>query len=375
MNQIKKRLHIIKLAISITDIECVDYQVPKLRQFKTDIKLQKILDLLQNKNYAQAQELITEYIATPIEEIRSNSFTDTHSVPLSENSQEEIRKIEDIEAFLGDDTPPVKSYDNDIDFDALLSLDANDILQNNIDIDLSESHTDHFFDQDKPSDLKTKQQEKSFFGTNEEDSCSSLFGDKTSIHENTLERNPKEYPPIPYIYDKFANTKREYPPVEQSNNEALSVTLMLKKIASEPYLEEDIEKKIDFVTELIEDDAKAEAAELLLVCACTPSPYAQLMLARTLFKGEILVSNIEESFRILFHLANNENYPEAMCDLAQFYEHGIGVKQDRQKAESLYKEAAHMGIERATRHLKRLDKKKGGFLSRIFNRSSHTTKV
>ncbi len=62
MNQIKKRLGIIKLAISMTDSETIRLQLLKLEPFEIDPKLDEIIDLLKMKNYAQAQYLITEYI-------------------------------------------------------------------------------------------------------------------------------------------------------------------------------------------------------------------------------------------------------------------------------------------------------------------------
>ena len=51
-----------------------------------------------------------------------------------------------------------------------------------------------------------------------------------------------------------------------------------------------------------------------------------------------------------------EDYPEALCDLAQFYEHGIGTGKDKKKAEQLYKEATEFGIKRAEKHYTRLKK-------------------
>ena len=62
VNQIKKRLEIIKIAISMTDSETIRLQLLKLEPFEIDPKLDEIIDLLKMKNYAQAQYLITDYI-------------------------------------------------------------------------------------------------------------------------------------------------------------------------------------------------------------------------------------------------------------------------------------------------------------------------
>ena len=58
MNQTKKRLSIINLAISITDLETIQLQILKLRLLMTDDKIQEIITALQDENYAHAQSLI-----------------------------------------------------------------------------------------------------------------------------------------------------------------------------------------------------------------------------------------------------------------------------------------------------------------------------
>jgi len=69
MNQTKKRLSIINLAISITDIETIQLQILKLGLLQTDLKIQEIITALQAENYAQAQGLISLYIETPTENV------------------------------------------------------------------------------------------------------------------------------------------------------------------------------------------------------------------------------------------------------------------------------------------------------------------
>jgi len=120
MNQTKKRLHIIKLAISITDIDCIQHQILKLSQLRSDAKLQKILDMLHSKNYAQAQALITAYIDTPIDEIIQRSTQE--NTPSEETQAKMIREIKEsavIEAFdlfpEPEDEQEIKELEN-IDF-------------------------------------------------------------------------------------------------------------------------------------------------------------------------------------------------------------------------------------------------------------------
>ena len=61
---------------------------------------------------------------------------------------------------------------------------------------------------------------------------------------------------------------------------------------------------------------------------------------------------------MILQLANDE-YPEALCDLAQFYEYGIGTEENSKEAKKLYKRAMELGVSRAEAHFKKL--KKGFF--------------
>ena len=61
MNQTQKRLSIINLAISITDIETIQLQILKLGLLKTDTKIQEIIAVLQAENYAKAQFMVKTF--------------------------------------------------------------------------------------------------------------------------------------------------------------------------------------------------------------------------------------------------------------------------------------------------------------------------
>ncbi len=81
MNQTKKRLAIIKLAISMTDTETIQLQVLKLGLLKTDSKMREILTLLSEKSYARAQGLISAYIETPSNTVLQR--TSQEPIPIS----------------------------------------------------------------------------------------------------------------------------------------------------------------------------------------------------------------------------------------------------------------------------------------------------
>ena len=396
MNQTKKRLAIIKLSISITDEDCIQHQILKLSQIKSDEKLENIIELLQSKNYAQAQALITTYIETPMQEILQRS-TRSKEEELKEQKKnmlvndfdllpkaqkiKKIDKIEDIDAFINQDPSSVKSYEEDINYDSLLNLEAEDILTDNINIDISAEEHDDFFHPDHRGTMpflqSEEEQDKGMFdqevlekerAPSFDDALSRLLQKEKDLKETdnqTEKRSKQYYKPIPYIEQKFKDIAKQYPPVASNETITERMKNFLDKIQNIGYTENEIEEMISAVFNDIHKDDPAEAANLLLIAAATSSPYAQFMLARALFKGHLLQKNVPEAFAIIYKLANNERYAEAICDLAQLYEYGIGTERDIQKAESLYEEAYSLGIQRAKKHITQLRKENRGLFSRF----------
>ncbi len=197
--------------------------------------------------------------------------------------------------------------------------------------------------------------------------------EKTVSEESTeltkkpeAEKDHRRYPPISYIDQKFRNMRHQFPQVEPITEISNDVKLFLKQIATKGYTENDIKETITEFQKKKSAGEKAEAAQLLLIAAASESKYAQLLLARELFKGEVLVADYPESFTQINRLAEHD-YPEAICDLAQLYEYGYGIKKDKKTAILLYQEAAEMGVPRAQKHVERLTSKKG-LLGSLFKR-------
>ena len=446
MNQTKKRLSIINLAISITDIETIQLQVLKLRMLKTDENIQEILSMLQNENYAQAQALITTYIDTPRKEVLQRTFqkekekrqekenavidefdlfttkgekredtevrtldlddmlklesegeeahfTSEYKTPEEENR---ILDLDDMLRFEEEDKP--RTVHEEIDFDSLLNVKNEDILPDNIDIDISSSENNDFWNQEESPISKNESVPRDTFfdevvsgvppETEEKESPIIAYpfpqqqnDMQEEMEKETLEASQEEtkeetetqtvqetkqdtvsYKPIPYIDQKFKNMQVQYPVVETSDEHFASVDKWLLKISNDGYTEQEIEAMIQTIDELRSDN-RDEAAQLLLITAATESKYAQFRLARTLYKGDILQKNLPEAFTLINRLATYDDYPEAICDLAQFYEYGVGIEKDKSKAEALYKEAKDAGIKRAAEHFERLQKDNKGFLA------------
>jgi hypothetical protein len=405
MNQTKKRLKIIKLAISITDMETIQLQILKLSPLKTDTKIQEIIAGLQAENYAQTQALITTYIEMPMDEILQRTSQEARQlkkeeeraiieefdlfVTTPEKKKEKKKEFFDFSTLTSEDVPRQKQ--ETINFDALLNIEADDILSGNIELDISHTQKDTFFDlpeqhaeNTKDSPIDTAFIPKDTFFDEESPVIQELQKEKILHEEETIvpsdehnketiqeeptiipfeENIPSQYRAIPYIDQKFKNMHTQYPPVQESDENFSSVNTWLLQISNDGYTNDEVEEMIKYITKLTEANNLAEAAQLLLISGATKSKFAQFMLARALYKGEILQKNLPESFTLINRLAMDDDCPEAICDLAQFYEKGIGIDKDKKKAEELYKEAMELGIKRAIDHYERVRKQNSSFFS------------
>ncbi|CAA6821451.1 MAG: Unknown protein [uncultured Sulfurovum sp.] len=175
-----------------------------------------------------------------------------------------------------------------------------------------------------------------------------------------------DYPPIKNIEQKLEHMNLRYPTEFASNEEYPSVQVWIETISTTGYSESDVENVILQIKELSQYN-QAEAGQLLLITASTESQYAEFILARELYKGGIIQKNLIEAFNRINHLAIEKEYPEAICDLAQFYEKGIGTSVDTNLAKTLYEKAMELGITRAEGHVERLNKKQKGFFSRLIH--------
>jgi TPR repeat protein len=79
--------------------------------------------------------------------------------------------------------------------------------------------------------------------------------------------------------------------------------------------------------------------------------------------GLELVADERAVLTLINALALNDDYAEAICDLGQFYEYGIGIDKDIDKAKLLYKSAMESGIKRAVTHYERVNKENKGLFS------------
>ncbi len=170
------------------------------------------------------------------------------------------------------------------------------------------------------------------------------------------------YSPIPNIEQKFRQSFVIFPPIKQSDIWVKEVVDFLKKAAYESYSDYDVQKLLDEYSFYLEKNDISKAAQVLLLAASTDSKFAQFLLARELFSGKVLKRDLTKSFKLMKSLAN-KFYPDAVCDLAQFYEYGITVPKNKKIALRLYEKAFELGVDRATKHINRIKESKGIFSS------------
>ncbi|HIP61472.1 MAG TPA: hypothetical protein EYG98_02850 [Sulfurovum sp.] len=271
--------------------------------------------------------------------------------PLEDNTEYDIKEETYEETFQSEDVISDEIYE-----EKETLTEENSILDSVKSIDEKVSS-----DYEKTRE-KFQKREETDEVTLEEEKIDDIPIEEEIVKKVNIEKE-KRYPAISYIDQKFRNMRHQYPQMEESENGIIEeVKVLLKQVATNGYTELDIKNAISEFKKYKQANQKAEAAQILLLAAASESKYAQLLLARELFTGDVLQKDYPESFTQINRLAEHD-YPEAICDLAQLYEHGYGIKKDKKTAILLYEEAADMGITRAEKHLERLSHKKGIFSS------------
>ena len=366
MNHVIPRLKIIDLAITLEDKETLQLQILKLQIRDTTPKIREIIALVQEERYQESRSSIATYIQDNSPEEKETTTNQPPKI-IEENErlrlEEEQQIIDEFQLFV----KPKKADKNQkhatnapIDYASLLNLDKEDI------------HTDDFFVPEEISQTPLKEKPiipiDTFFETVEKSQEIMPI-----LPQPKKERDLKEikiskitnqtYPPISYIGTKLVDMKKLYPSEYYTEEIFFSVDALTSKICDDGYTEKEIEETLFYIKKLIGQKAYKEASQLVLVCGATESKFAHLMLARELYKGLLFKQDVNESFIIINKLALEE-HAEALCDLAQFYENGIGTKKDKKKAEKYYKESMNKGINRAKTHYERIKKENSSFFKK-----------
>lgn len=422
MDQIKKRLEIIKIAIFISDNETIRLQLLKLEYFQENEQLNKIMDLLKHKSYGQAQVLISEYLNNQPDSNKENKKEDN-----TQKNEDDKKSI--IEEFgllkpndsIGKYTPDssgqntkenkrkestvsyVTNYKDfklssdeiekiptkkqamqempaktKVDFsDIFLSLtnkkehigEAKEVeskiilientpkiqeeVQEDIKEEIQEDNTPKG-DMETPINIEKIKAHSVSFGTqNSKNKESGLYDTK--------------YPPIPDIFHRFKNIAL-FNIDDKNYTLSKSAANWMNKISSFGYKDIEILKISKYIQRLKENKQIDEAIQLTLICSATESNLGKLIFARELYKGDIFEKDHIKACEMTKELALLD-YPEALCDLGQYCEYGIGTKKNLEYALHFYKKAHDLGLERANILYKNLKRKKG-FFSFLF-KSEH----
>ena len=414
MEEILTRFEIVRLAVKLGDFRTIDIQSEKLRALSLDDKLNEIVDLLESRNYRQAlyemkhyaSSLEDDFFDTPVDKPAPRKAADSSdSRPTPRKRSEEPAGLFDLEPAREEEEPEERVLDleeilrlsegatrtpEDYEPAPEFSVERSSPQERSEPVEAMEpepplsSVEPREEESEREPEASEGLAEPEYFGhpeaeepvaedaeTQEEyGSGESEPAVRTSEFSELDDEERKEsprHPPISYISQKFRNMMHQFPPVEQEAPVPPEVEIMQRKISSEGYTEEEIEEFLRHYQAYKEAGRKGEAAMVLLLAAATESKFAQFMLARELFRGEIIQQDHAEAFTQINTLAD-QNFAEAICDLGQFYEHGIGIGKDRQMALLLYEEAAEMGVARARKHYERL-KNSGGLLG-VFKKVS-----
>jgi hypothetical protein len=315
------------------------------KELKTSNVAKTILSKVKKEKVKNTKEEIKEPVVTSSDNL--------------ETTQEKSKKPEVVESKLSNEEetlvsePNAKSLETNKDIDSKESVDKNKDIKESITKETKVKKTEI-----KEAEIKeTTSKEK-------EDRPKESKLAKIKKIENEKKDNEIIYSPIPHIEQKFRQAFILYPPIKESDMWVEDVVRFLKMTAKNSFTQRDVKILLDEYRFYLDKKDIAKASQILLLAASTDSNYAQFILARELFSGNILVRDLKKSFELMKSLAN-EFYPDAVCDLAQFYEYGIGVPKDKAIAIKLYEKAFQLGVERATKHINRL-KESNSFLSTIF---------
>ena len=457
MNQIKKRLEIIKIAIFMSDDETIRLQLLKLEYFQENEQLDKIVDLLKHKSYGQAQVLITEYLddsktanTKDIEEenddfsisesnsesksivdefgmLKSSSLSSKHGLQSTnlniqqgktkdnitsyvagckdyELSSDEIEKIPSKKQIPHNTHPKEK-----VDFSDIFTTTKNskaDTAKEKIAkeeksqiepvepepteipepeeiqeaTEIQESTEANKFTEPEPTETQEPveateidTEDKELENENLKDDLEMLINEESETIETNLDINneedlenketnspyDKKYPPVSDIFHKFQNIALFYVSDKNYTLHKSSANWM-HRISKVGYKEIEILKISKYIQKLKEEKEYDEAIQLALICCATESNLGKLIFARELYKGDMVEQDHIKACEMTKELALLD-YPEALCDLGQYCEHGIGTKKNLEYALHFYKKSYDLGLERANILYKNLKKNKGLF--------------
>ncbi|MDD5359381.1 MAG: hypothetical protein PHI02_03845 [Sulfurovaceae bacterium] len=443
MDQIKKRLEIIKIAIFMSDDETIRLQLLKLEYFQGNEQLDKIISLLKNKNYGQVQVLISEYLnnseaankkdekenedtleyskndyekKSVVDEfgmLKSSKLSDKHGLQSANQNIQQDKPKDSITSYVvgcnnfelsADEIEKIPSKKQTIkSIPPREKVDFSDIFITSKDNKKTEPKQEEpkeeEIKEEEPKQEEPKQEEIKEEEPKEEeinfeslDSSEELLDESDKLKNEILEEDlemlvdidietsdsnaetvseddlenketnslyDKKYSPVSDIFHKFQNIALFH--IEDKNYTLhKSSANWMHRISKTGYKEIEILKISKYIQKLKETKQNDEAMQLALICCATGSNLGKLIFARELYKGDIVEQDHLKACEMTKELALLD-YPEALCDLGQYCEHGIGTNKNLEYALHFYQKAYDLGLERANILHKNLKGKKGLF--------------
>jgi hypothetical protein len=365
MNQMQKRLEIIKIAISMTDEETIRLQLLKLEHFEDDSNLGEIIAQLKQKYYAKAQVLITEYNAKSKTADETNKEIVTQEVTNQSNTNNAKVIIKEFALLkpINKNSITIKITNSANDIEEKINYEALETDSSSSEIEIKD---DMCIDTENDSKYDANHQNQHNMNDTTDITETDSSGEQIEESLNTdstlsTGSNNFMYAKIPDISTIFHNTVAYY--LSKSITiVSKSATAWMKHIENGGYTDDEIYKILLYINQLKEKGNFLEAEQLAVLCGSTESNLGRLLFARELIKGDIFEKNEIKAFELIKELAL-AGYDEAICDYGQLVEHGIGTQANSKHAEELYKDAVALDSERARRLYEAIRKKNNKFLS------------
>lgn len=336
-----------------------------------------LIAIEQQSETAQTKHLTTEDIIAQYKTIPTDNIPEKVTIPTTakaDTAKEDTKQIdnEKVPEEIEIDVEEFEIDEFEIEQAPYIEIDSGrEDIQNDIK-NFDEKFNRELEKQFKQADIEEKVDDVSDISNDETiervEEVDSADDKEPKAVESVYEEDDIEYEAISYIDQKVRNMLNQYPQVVENVECFDSEEKLLHKISLDGYSERDIRETIELIYDLADEGKLDEASHLLLIVASTESIYAHFILARELYRGRILQKNISEAFTQMNQLAQDQ-YPEAICDLAQFYEYGIGTSKNRKKAFRLYEDAYDLGVDRADRHLTKMEEESRGILAKLFNKN------
>lgn len=385
MNQIKKRLEIIKLAIFMTDADTIKLQLLKLEPFEDDEPIKEIISLLRQKQYGQAQALIDLY-----NEEKIYSAYEDPQLQIKEDLVEGTRRTLSPSSTLDDEFQLFKNHHANITLHSNINDSNNKYSDDHysfIDIDfdqrddkiqtkkdkktinayesnLTEEIQNNDIDDQFTMPIEGNNMDRQTYKISDLENDTKEQDEQEILTDQTKSHNTKQYPAIPDIMTNFQDIALSYLDKE-INVFHKSVTSWMDHIAKIGYTDKGIFNMQAYMQKLKNLKNHDEALQLAIVFGAIDSHFGKLIFARELFKGDLFKKNDNKAFELIKELASCD-CAEALCDLGQFYEHGIGTQKDIKQAEYCYKKAIELNLDRAKNLYHKMRKNKKGFFSFLF---------